>query len=102
MSNTVKLEIITPADLIYKGDIELVSAPTVEGNEGYMPGHTWCCKLLQKEGQVRIKEPGDNKVYIVNTKGGYVEIRDYFIIYAEDAAWEGDKPKGAATILDVD
>ena len=38
MSN-VKLEIITPSDMFYSGDVEVLMAQTVDGDEGYLQNH---------------------------------------------------------------
>ena len=44
--NSVKLEIITPSKLFYRGEVDLVIVTTLSGDEGFMAGHCWGCKLL--------------------------------------------------------
>ena len=46
MASSVRLEIITPSKKFYQGDVELVIVRTLEGDEGFMKGHAWACKLL--------------------------------------------------------
>ena len=40
MANTVKLEIMTPSKLFYRGEVDLVIVTTTEGEEGFMAGHS--------------------------------------------------------------
>ena len=46
MSKLVKLEVITPSKVFYRGKVRLLIARTLEGDEGFMAGHSWACKLL--------------------------------------------------------
>ena len=46
MANSVRLEVITPSKLFYRGEVELVIVTTLDGDEGFMAGHVWACKLL--------------------------------------------------------
>lgn len=90
--SSAKLEIITPSDMFYDGNVEILMAETKDGDEGYMPNHVWCCKLLKDEGKIRFREEGGPAgqagLKVVDFKGGYVEIRDHFVIYTEDAKWD--------------
>lgn len=93
--SSAKLEIITPNDMFYDGEVETLMAETVDGDEGYMPNHVWCCKLLKAEGKLRLRETGapsgPNGLKVAKIKGGFVEIRDHFVVYAEDAEWENQQ-----------
>ena len=46
MAKSVLLEVITPSKLFYKGEVEIIMVRTASGEEGFMAGHTWACKLL--------------------------------------------------------
>ena len=74
MSNTVKLEVITPSKVLYRGKVELVIARTLEGDEGFMAGHSWACKLLDI-GELWIQEEGKghNEFRIAAIAGGFIE-----------------------------
>lgn len=91
MSNSVKLEIITPSKLFYRGEIELVIARTLEGDEGFMAGHSWACKLLDI-GELWIQEKG--KTYsdfrIAAISGGFIDVKDSIIIFTDAAEWSED------------
>ena len=97
MSNPVKLEVITPSKQFYSGNVELVIVRTLEGDEGYMAGHAWGCKLLDI-GELWIQEEGkaasDFKIAAIS--GGYVDIKDSIIIYTDAAEWPQDINKERA------
>lgn len=80
-----ELTIITPAQLFYSGQVELVRVTTMDGEEGFKAGHAWCVKLLAENGHVRLQEAA--AVRTAALKGGHIDIKDKFVIYAEDAAW---------------
>lgn len=98
----VELSIITPAALFYSGRVELVQVMTLDGEEGFKAGHSWCVKLLAPGGRARLREAGGsgseaasgNRAGGLRTaalKGGHIDIKDRFVIYAEDAAWIDEK-----------
>ena len=69
MASSVRLEIITPSKKFYQGDVELVIVRTLEGDEGFMKGHAWACKLLDI---------------------GEMWIQDTIIIYTDAVEWAED------------
>jgi F-type H+-transporting ATPase subunit epsilon len=40
MTNTIKLEIVTPEATVYSDDVEMVTLPGIEGQMGVLPQHT--------------------------------------------------------------
>ena len=86
--NTIKLEIVTPSKLFYRGEVELVIVTTLEGDEGFMAGHCWGCKLLDI-GELWIQEPGaqKNDWRVAAVSGGFIEIKDTIIVYTDAAEW---------------
>ena len=104
---TVELSIITPAELFYSGSVDSVRVTTLDGEEGFKAGHAWCVKLLAENGHVRLREAatgseaataadpaaGDRRaglsagLRVAALKGGHIDVKDRFVIYAEDAAW---------------
>ncbi|MCQ4638043.1 ATP synthase F1 subunit epsilon [Anaerovorax odorimutans] len=91
MSRTVKLEVITPSKVFYRGKVQLVIARTLEGDEGFMAGHSWACKLLEI-GELWIQEEGkgSNEFRIAAIAGGFIDVRDSIIIYTDAAEWSED------------
>ena len=86
MAKSVQLEIITPERLFYRGDIELVIARTLSGDEGFMANHAWACKLLST-GELWIQEKGSKDFKIAAISGGFIDIKNKFIIFTDAAEW---------------
>lgn len=89
MANSIKLEVITPSKLFYKGDVEIVICRTLSGEEGFMANHAWACKLLDI-GDLWIQEAGQTEFKRAAIAGGYVDVKDSIIIYTDAAEWSGD------------
>lgn len=89
MAKTALLEVITPSKLFYKDKVEMVIVRTFTGEEGFMPNHTWACKLLDV-GVMWIKEDGAKEFKAAAIAGGYIDIRDGFVIYTDAAEWAED------------
>ena len=91
MANTVKLEIVTPEKHFYRGEVELVIARTLNGDEGFMAGHTWGCKLLDI-GEIWIREPEAeaNTYKLAAVGGGFIDIKESIIIFADSIEWKKD------------
>jgi len=94
MANSIKLEIITPSKLFYRGFVELVIVTTLEGDEGFMYGHSWACKLLDI-GELWIQEDGAEKddFRVAAISGGFVDVKDSIIIYTDAVEWAEDIDK---------
>ena len=83
----VKLEIVTPKESFYNGQVQMLAVDTTSGSEGYMSRRQWCIKLLADPGKLKIvEEDGTEKFGVIH--GGFVEIRDDFMIYTEKAEWK--------------
>jgi F-type H+-transporting ATPase subunit epsilon len=86
MPKSVMLDIITPEKLSYRGEIELVIARTLTGDEGFMANHVWACKLLAT-GELWIQEAGQKDFKIAAVSGGFIDIKDRFTIFTDYAEW---------------
>jgi F-type H+-transporting ATPase subunit epsilon len=89
MAKSVKLEIVTPERLFYKGEVEMVIVRTFFGDEGFMAGHSWACKLLDI-GEIWIKPQGQKDYRILAGAQGFIDVRDTIIIFLDKAEWAGD------------
>ena len=83
----VLLEVITPREMFYSGQVEMVVVPTTEGEEGFMAHHVWCVKLLAEKDRVKIREVGAKDLKLIDIKGGHVDIKDRFVVYTDEAVW---------------
>ena len=84
---TTKLEILTPREKVFAGEVESLIVDTVNGSAGYLPDHVWCHCLLKEHGTVQFREPGHADFRRLKAHSGYVEIRDVFTVYTEDVEW---------------
>lgn len=95
MANTIKLEIITPSRLFYRGDIEMIIVPTLFGEEGFMANHSWATKLLDV-GEMAVQEPGSQGFKIAAIAGGFIDVKDSIVVYADHAEWQKELDKKRA------
>lgn len=92
MSRLVKLEIVTPSRVFYRGEVKMVIVRTLEGDEGFMAGHSWACKLLDigelwiQEEEVGLKD--EWKVAAI--AGGFIDVQDSIVIYTDAAEWSSE------------
>jgi F-type H+-transporting ATPase subunit epsilon len=89
MAKSFKLEIVTPERLFYDGEVELVILRTVTGDEGFMAGHSWACKLLDV-GEIWIQEAGQKDFRIAAGAQGFVDVKDEVMVFVDAAEWPGD------------
>ncbi len=84
MARSIKLDVITPSKRFYSGDTELVIVRTLLGDEGFMAGHSWACKLLDY-GELWIKEAGERDFRVAAVLRGFFVVNDSIKI-KKDAA----------------
>lgn len=65
------LEIVTPKKVVFKGNVDFVTAPSVVGSLGVLPEHTPLLAIL-KQGKVKVKQ-GETET-IFTTTDGFLEI----------------------------
>jgi F-type H+-transporting ATPase subunit epsilon len=68
---TLRLEIITPARIMVRDEVEMVEATGANGEFGILPGHTEFFAALEV-GEVRFMKGG--KTTHIATGGGYAEV----------------------------
>jgi len=88
MTKSLKLEIVTPNELFYKGDVEMVIVRTTLGEEAFLAKHSWACKLLdEKKGKIQIREPGAGALRVAKIVGGYIDVKENIVVYTDFAEW---------------
>lgn len=87
------IEILTPEERFYSGRAEMLIVKTTTGQEGFMADHSWCCTLLAEDGFAKIREAGDSEFSIVDLKGGYIDVKDKIIVYADKAKWHDSEQR---------
>ena len=84
MAETIKLDLVTPEKLIVSDDFDMVTATSVLGEFGVLPGHAPFLTLL-KPGIVVARRGSDELVFA--TQSGIAEVEpDRVIILTEKAA----------------
>lgn len=89
MARSFRLEVVTPERLFYEGDVELVIARTLLGDEGFMANHAWACKLLAT-GELWIQEEGQKDFRIAAISGGFIDVKNEMIIFTDAAEWPSE------------
>lgn len=83
MARTLIVEIVTPEHIAYTNEVEMVVAPTIDGEIGVLPLHAPLVGAL-KAGEVRVKTGEAVEWFAVS--GGYIQVHeDKVIILADDA-----------------
>ena len=95
MAKSFMFEIVTPEKLFYYGKVELVIARTLSGEEGFMAGHSWACKLLGT-GELLFREAGEKDFKLAAISGGFVDVRDNILVYTDSAEWPEEIDVGRA------
>jgi len=81
---TLNVELVSPAQRIWSGQAKMVSARTVEGDLGILPGHAPLFGVLV-DGQVTIKSV-DGTVTEFSVHGGFLSVsKDRVSILTESA-----------------
>ncbi|MDR3364313.1 MAG: F0F1 ATP synthase subunit epsilon [Clostridiales Family XIII bacterium] len=86
MAKSFSLEIVTPEKLFYWGDVEIVIAKTLSGEEGFMAGHVWACKLLGT-GELWFREAGAKDYRLAAVSGGFIDVRTGVLVFTDSAEW---------------
>lgn len=84
MARTLICEVVTPERIVYTNEVEMVVAPTIDGEIGILPLHAPLVGAL-KPGEVRVKYGDTTEWFAI--AGGYVQVHeDKVIILADQAA----------------
>lgn len=88
MAKSQRLDIVTPAKVVFSEEVEFVVAPGAEGELGFLPEHTPLVSAL-KTGVLRVQQGGnDIKVAIC---GGFVEVKNSRVVVLADSAERADQ-----------
>ena len=81
---TFDIEIVTPHEVVYKGEAQFIKLRTVLGDMGIMPNHApLVSELALGEMIVRLEDKSEESFYI---SGGFLEIsKEKTLILADDA-----------------
>jgi F-type H+-transporting ATPase subunit epsilon len=79
----LRLDIVTIERVVYSDDVDMVTAPGIDGEMGILPRHAPLMTAL-KEGELRIQKGGQVEHYAIG--GGFMEVRPDAVIVLADSA----------------
>ncbi len=85
MARTLLCEIITPERIVYTNEVEMVVAPTIDGEIGILPLHAPLVSAL-KPGEIRVKWDNEKEVEWFAVAGGYIQVHEDKVIILADHA----------------
>lgn len=99
LSRSFHLEVRTPEQLIYEGDVTSVHAPGVEGNFQILAGHIPFLTALDV-GEIRISESSDTPQLMATSGGVFEVLRTGVTVLVETAEWapEIDVPRAESAL----
>jgi F-type H+-transporting ATPase subunit epsilon len=71
MPETLKLQIVTPAAIVYSQDVQMVTLPAIDGQIGVYPHHVPLVTRIVP-GEILVKKDGGDEAFAVG--GGLVEV----------------------------
>lgn len=90
MARTLLVEIVTPERVVYTNEVEMVIAPTLEGEIGIMPLHAPLVTVLVA-GELRVRYNDNKDVEWFAVSGGYLQVHEDKVIVLADAAEHASK-----------
>jgi len=90
MARTLLCEIVTPERIVYTNEVEMVIAPTLDGEVGIMPLHAPLVTVL-RAGELRVRFNDNKDVEWFAVSGGYMQVHEDKVIVLADAAEHASK-----------
>ncbi len=78
----MKLEIISPEEILFSGEVVLVTLPGVSGGFSILPGHAPIISALE-QGKLLYREPNNEDVEL-KIAGGFVEMKNNVVTVCID------------------
>lgn len=85
MARTLLCEIVTPEKIVYTNEVEMVIAPTLDGEVGILPLHAPLVTVL-RAGELRVRYNDSKDVEWFAVSGGYMQVHEDKVIVLADAA----------------
>ncbi len=84
----LRLDIVTAERNVYSDDVDMVTAPGIEGELGILPRHAPLMTALQP-GELRIRKGDEIEFFAIG--GGFMEVRPDRVIVLADSAERADE-----------
>ena len=105
MTNTLRLEIVTPEATVYSEDVDMVTLPGVEGQMGILPQHVRLMTqmvpgemIVRKDGHDDFLAVGEGLVEVTNERVSIVTNMAVAVENIDEAAVEEARQRAAARL----
>jgi F-type H+-transporting ATPase subunit epsilon len=105
MTNTLRLEIVTPEATVYSEPVEMVTLPAIEGQMGVLPQHVRLITQLvpgeltvRRNGRDEFLAVGEGLVEVTNTQVSIVTNMAVAVESIDEAAAEEARQRAAARL----
>jgi F-type H+-transporting ATPase subunit epsilon len=85
MAMTMHVDIVSAEREIFSGTVEMLVAPTVEGEVGILPRHSQLIAKL-RPGEIRLTLPNQNEPHSIYVSGGILEVQPHVVTVLSDTA----------------
>jgi F-type H+-transporting ATPase subunit epsilon len=85
MAMTMHVDIVSAEREIFSGTVEMLVAPTVEGEVGILPRHSQLIATL-RPGEVRLTLPNQSEPHSIYVSGGILEVQPHVVTVLSDTA----------------
>ena len=85
MAMTMHVDIVSAEREIFSGTVEMLVAPTVEGEVGILPRHSQLIARL-RPGEVRLTLPNQSEPHSIYVSGGLLEVQPHVVTILSDTA----------------
>jgi F-type H+-transporting ATPase subunit epsilon len=85
MAMTMHVDIVSAEREIFSGTVEMLVAPTVEGEVGILPRHSQLIAKL-RPGEIRLTLPNQSEPQSIYVSGGILEVQPHVVTVLSDTA----------------
>lgn len=83
----MKLDIITPQESLYSGDVSMIQFPGADGSFEILNNHAPLVSLL-KRGTIKLVNEGSGKEELIEISGGVVELNNNIVTVLAESVVE--------------
>lgn len=83
----MKLDIITPQESLYSGDVSMIQFPGADGSFEILNNHAPLVSLL-KRGTIKLVNEGSGKEELIEIAGGVVELNNNIVTVLAESVVE--------------
>lgn len=83
----MKLDIITPQESLYSGDVSIIQFPGTDGSFEILNNHAPLVSLL-KRGTIKLVNEGSSKEELIEIAGGVVELNNNIVTVLAESVVE--------------